>query len=683
MKRSRVVMIRSAVLMTAIALVACAVPAFPAQRVFQSTGFWGDVTKWLGGIKPAAGDDVVINANCTVNENIGILTFGDITVSAGFHLYLKQYTLSFSGSPYNDGFIHVESTASLPLPANKAWGNYVYFEGTSAQTVPAGSYTSLKISATGTARTVATGGDITVTHELNVEGFTSSNQSTLEMGTYRMMGQPTSTYVSGILRTASTSGTPLPSGMRWYSINLGKQGRIDFYSASNQSIPGGTYDDDILITGGSDKTLTGVMYVNAFLTLNGSRVVIVDSDLVVGPNGVLQTVAMFSANNMFIIDGAGGLTKSWNVPFASFLFPVGEMTGTREYSPLTMTMSAVSAIPGSARVRVVNAKHPGNASLTNYLTRYWTMDITSSLPIAYGVTCTYLDADIVGDETRMYTGMFSSPNWYRCNAASASANQISATGVWQSGAFTGMTYPTDWQSTLTLKAMLQGSFDTTAGTMRNTLRQSSRVPVTQPYGVSPWNYTGVESCSPLPDSLVDWVLLELRPTPAAAPVARRAALLMKNGIILDVDGVSPVGMPGASGLYYIVVRHRNHLAVMSTSLQGVSQFTPLYDFTTAITQCYGAGGMIGLTGGGPPYGLWAGDADANGQLKYTGTGNDPVAILTRLGGSDLTATLSGYYREDTNMDGAVVYSGVGNDRAIILINLGGFDVTYTMLSQAP
>jgi hypothetical protein len=46
----------------------------------------------------------------------------------------------------------------------------------------------------------------------------------------------------------------------------------------------------------------------------------------------------------------------------------------------------------------------------------------------------------------------------------------------------------------------------------------------------------------------------------AVIVQRRAGLIQRDGDIVDLDGVSPLTFTGgASGNYYVTVRHRNHL----------------------------------------------------------------------------------------------------------------------------
>ncbi len=231
-----------------------------------------------------------------------------------------------------------------------------------------------------------------------------------------------------------------------------------------------------------------------------------------------------------------------------------------------------------------------------------------------------------------------------------------------------------------LKVYLQGPFS--GGSMDTTLRHNNLIPYTQPYNVSPWNYAGTEAVGSIPDGVVDWVLVELRTDTAAnTTFATRAGWLMRNGLIEELLGGRPLIFPVFdSGNYYVVVRHRNHLAVMSAAPVAINLNSARYDFTTDLGKYYGGDAKEVATG---VYGLWSGDVTANGQLKYIGSGNDRSPILTRVGGTDLTATTNGYYREDVNMNGQVKYSGSGNDRSFILSNLGGTDLTATKMTKVP
>lgn len=193
-----------------------------------------------------------------------------------------------------------------------------------------------------------------------------------------------------------------------------------------------------------------------------------------------------------------------------------------------------------------------------------------------------------------------------------------------------------------LKVFLQGPYN---GSSMNTALITI-LPPTQPYGGSPWNYNGSENVAidffATHTDIVDWVLLELR-SDLTTVVTKRAAFLKNDGNIVDVDAVSPLTFNGLnSGNYYVVVRHRNHLAIMSAAAVLLSSASGLYDFTTAQTQAYGTNSMVDLTGGGTVFGMVAGDASNDGQVNV----DDRNATWNN-------KNLVGYRIDDVTLDGQV------------------------------
>jgi len=166
------------------------------------------------------------------------------------------------------------------------------------------------------------------------------------------------------------------------------------------------------------------------------------------------------------------------------------------------------------------------------------------------------------------------------------------------------------------KVFLQGPFS--SNSMLTNLNQNSMLPNTQPYNTAPWNYNGNESFNPSSNtSVVDWVLVELRN--AANPVqvvSRRAALLKSNGLLLETNGTEGVLFDNVEpGNYYIVIKHRNHLAIMSASPIPLTMNSTLYDFTTAMNKAYGQNPMIELAPG--IFGMYAADGNADGVIDIT------------------------------------------------------------------
>jgi hypothetical protein len=164
------------------------------------------------------------------------------------------------------------------------------------------------------------------------------------------------------------------------------------------------------------------------------------------------------------------------------------------------------------------------------------------------------------------------------------------------------------------KIFLEGPYD--VDTMKTDLRDSSLVPLSQPFNKAPWNYTGLEVLNSLPPGVVDWVLIGLRISADAADMTARAAFVKNDGSVVDTNGTSPVSFDTVNaGNYYLVVYHRNHLPIMSNAALALDNVSPLYDFTTAQTRAYSGGGtpMKELTTS--VYGLIAGDGNHDGLVN--------------------------------------------------------------------
>jgi hypothetical protein len=182
-----------------------------------------------------------------------------------------------------------------------------------------------------------------------------------------------------------------------------------------------------------------------------------------------------------------------------------------------------------------------------------------------------------------------------------------------------------------IKVFLEGPFS--SGSMSTAL--NSILPPDDPYSLG-------ETADGIPAGAVDWILVQLRTgTEAVTTVASRAAFLMSDGSVVDLDGSSTVAFSTVSpGNYYIVIRHRNHLAVMSRNPVPLSTSSDLYDFTTGIDKYWGSDAKQ-LAGG--VYGMYAGDVTGDGVISL-------AAELTVIRANNL---LEEYNIADVNLDGVV------------------------------
>lgn len=184
--------------------------------------------------------------------------------------------------------------------------------------------------------------------------------------------------------------------------------------------------------------------------------------------------------------------------------------------------------------------------------------------------------------------------------------------------------------------------------MATILNISGQLPLAQPYNSSPWFYEGTEAVQAIPNAdVVDWILLELRDTTEAAfatgetTVARKAAFLLKDGSIVGPDGSSnPAVSITVKDSLFVVVKHRNHLAVMSSGpLFEDSYGLYSWDFTTGPDKIYlGNLGYKELSAG--EWGMVAADGDASGSVNNA----DKNDIW------NMQAGLTGYLQGDFNLD---------------------------------
>jgi lysophospholipase L1-like esterase len=191
-----------------------------------------------------------------------------------------------------------------------------------------------------------------------------------------------------------------------------------------------------------------------------------------------------------------------------------------------------------------------------------------------------------------------------------------------------------------IKVFLQGPYSG-GDSMFTVLNQDGYIPLSQPYNIAPWNYDGDENVTAIPPGVVDWILVELRTgTSPLTTVARRAAFLKQDGSVVDLDGVSHVKFKNiTSGEYYIVIMHRNHLAIMSADTVSIPNVN-VYDFTKSQSQAYGTNSMADLGGG--KFGMFVGDNNNDGVISV-GDYNEIAKYISQ----------KGYFIPDDNMNGVV------------------------------
>lgn len=250
-----------------------------------------------------------------------------------------------------------------------------------------------------------------------------------------------------------------------------------------------------------------------------------------------------------------------------------------------------------------------------------------------------------------------------------------------------------WQDcgpSVRLRMALNGPYDEATNMMQDELRAQGLVPAMEPYtglGFRSGTAGGETAEAGLLDiggrnAVVDWVLVELRSKVDPSQVLEsQVGLLKRDGRVMDAAGFARIVFSQPAGEYYVALRHRNHLGVMTASPVAVGSKDLYLDFTDPRTATYGNEARHGAANGRMT--MWSGNTTNDGVLKYVGANNDRDAILLRVGGEQPTDQRFGYHVEDTNLDGAVRYTGSSNDRDGILHNIGGSDPTHQRQEQLP
>ncbi len=233
------------------------------------------------------------------------------------------------------------------------------------------------------------------------------------------------------------------------------------------------------------------------------------------------------------------------------------------------------------------------------------------------------------------------------------------------------------------RVFLAGAYNSTTGKMNTTLNTNGVIPLNNPYGneqslgIAPAQGASLPAgfLAANPD-IVDWIQIELRVgTHRKNTVVRKSVLVDSSGNVRDLDGTLGVPVLVKPGDYYLIIRHRNHLTVMTKAPITLSLTSALADLTAAQT----TGCTNTLTVASPGdclkqitpgvFAMYGGDVNQDGQVIY-----DPAIphsdrneiLYVILGGSISTVLPTTYSPGDLNMNGMVRFSGPGNDPNALL-----------------
>ncbi len=359
------------------------------------------------------------------------------------------------------------------------------------------------------------------------------------------------------------------------------------------------------ISGGGAKTLGGNITVNGTLSLNEGLLELGAFNLTLGSSAVISGTP--TATNMIVTNGAGTVIKSiadaQTLPY-SFTFPVGEITGTTEYSPVSVTVNSGTLSTASIDAKVVNTKHASNASVADFTNRYWAIASTGITGGSFSLNGTYLPADVVGNESNMITSGYASGSWTNYSLVNATTHSIIATGVASLGDFTAITAPVVTSGNVIITFIPEGYYRS--------------------------------DVDPLPISDVFTATLASATGPDYADV---------ETVNVKIDSVTYTGtatfVTAPSGNYYLYVKGIALMATWSASAIAFEKgSTVSYDFTDAVTKAYAIPGFPfePMVLQGTKWCIYDGDVDQDeliGNVDLTMIDNDAFVTLEVHGATDL------------------------------------------------
>jgi hypothetical protein len=536
-----------------------------------------------------------------------------------------------------------------------------------------GDNVSISFSASGTSST----------YNYFVDGGTAFSPFTGIAGTYTVVAQDasfctvstivTSTQPSEIIINYSATNALCGGGLG--SISFSASGGVPTYAFSVNNViqtspyaaPAGTYT--ILATDAANCTTQFIEVI----TEPGAIVVSATASAITCNGDLSSVVVSATGGTDTFISGVGTSAKN----AGTYTINVQDNAGCVGSTIITITEPPVLTVSATANTNPINLGSSlqltaVSATATSYM---W------NLPNA---------------------GTFSGSTYtVSASATAAGTYTITATNSTGCTATSSVNIAVNSSVKVAAKAMLSGAFNSSSLLMRDSLRNGS-IPLVEPYSTSIYASSfvhvngGGETISPtilsLPgnNAIVDWVFLELHSEANKQQVvATRSALIQRDGDIVDVDGTSAVEFNGmAAGNYYLAVRHRNHVGIMTASTVALgttagsiidfanASGTPLY---TNSTYTNTPARTMGVTRT-----LYGGNCSVAGsEAARVSFGSPSMTDRSKLlAATGSTGVITGYSIFDCDLNGTARFNGGVPDRLVILANCGG-SVTAVISQHLP
>jgi hypothetical protein len=484
------------------------------------------------------------------------------------------------------------------------------------------------------------------------------------------------------------------------SADITGAGKVILKGSANQNVNmNGFVIPNLEMDNAANATLTGNARIGTDVTFTTGKIQQGNFDMSLGSTA---TITGAGATKYFVTNGTGKLIKA-TLGATAFTYPVGNTTTT--YNPAIISNSGTADDIGvRSLANVLSTGNVGTAFTKEVADASWDVSEAVAGGSNLSLTTTWNASDELAGFNRTKAGISyyiptpgPTQGWDLLNSQTSTAvgadpYNYTRTGITSVGTFAVGTRPVLSPLLVSPKIFLQGPYNTSTGFMSDALRTLNLIPTAEPYtaltGFTQSGSGGGETSTVSivgsgaasgSDAIVDWVFAQLHDGTTGLVVGTRAALVQRDGDVVETDGVSPLNMAGfPAGNYYVSIRHRNHLGARTagSAFALAKTTTTPYNFTTAVTQAFpGAVANPPMATLGSVFGLFAGSANDDLVVKMTGlsaANNDYLRLLNTLGSSTVTLP-NVYLKQDLNMDGTVKMTGLSaanNDYLRLLNTLG-------------
>ncbi|MCK9422262.1 MAG: T9SS type A sorting domain-containing protein [Bacteroidales bacterium] len=215
-------------------------------------------------------------------------------------------------------------------------------------------------------------------------------------------------------------------------------GTAELSGTTAQTVSGQNVIANLSVNNTTGVIVGGNTKVNGTLTLTNGKVSLGANNLTLGP--LADIVGTPSALVMIIVTGTGELRKEFPTGYTdTFTYPVGNDSGTAEYSPVTLNFTGGTfAVENYVGVSLKNEKYPDANIEGNYLNRYWTITQSGVTGFNCNAAFQYILADVTGTESKLSCTKVNPLPWVTYAITNSGTHVLTASGITTFSSFTGL-----------------------------------------------------------------------------------------------------------------------------------------------------------------------------------------------------------------------------------------------------